>query len=168
MSNVVSFKGGAQPPQEPPEVMAWVCACGCTSFFALEDGTVQCCSCQAIGGPGGFAPYGEVLQTLPTPTKSVINHQVEDFNLMSMLHAADTNREDLSAIILVYRSGELGTWSNRKDFETPAQHNWLRRRTLVGTNVILDAPLYAEHTPERQFPVAPKLLKKHRKGRARK
>lgn len=124
MNNVITLR----PAREP---MVWRCNCGCSTHYALEDGTLECASC----GTSQIGPTGEWLTRLPEPSpgRSAAPEQRER-TVVSIDDPAACLRRTLrkasvgetSFVVVAQNSGAVTTWGC--DFKERAQRGWLNRR----------------------------------------
>lgn len=125
MSNVVSIKA---------EPMLWVCACGCTTFHALSDGTGECAACNAphdFDGSGWIPRLDDRVFTGNDVFRDVQGNGSVEFARRRVADLAAS--EDVVALVVLRTGGEIHTWS---DVETVEQAEWVGRRMSDAVDLI--------------------------------
>ena len=131
MSAVVEF------PKKEKERLVWRCNCGCITFFALGDGTIECAHCEIASSD--FA--GSWRVSLPEPARDVPpvdrDLKVVDMNdaksaILRVLKRADP--EILAALIVMRNDGTMSVWNDRMD--TAEHRRWFDGQIDVARKMI--------------------------------
>jgi hypothetical protein len=118
MNNVITLHD-----QKP---MIWVCACGCSTFYALDDGTGECAACNS---PHDFDGSGWILRTDDRGyTGDEVFRDVQGNGSVDFARrrvARQAAGDDVVVIVVIKDGGEISTWAN---VETSEQVEWIERR----------------------------------------
>lgn len=125
MAEIISLK---------PEPMLWICACGCSTFEILSDGSANCAACSAqhdVDG-AGWSSWGAKSDKDEDDTFRDVqgNGSVE----FARRRVAQMATDDTAAVVVVARrDGSVSTWS---EVETADQAQWVRERLTQAADLI--------------------------------
>ena len=104
----------------------WICQCGCSTFYLVEDGSTECAACDTVvsGEQGGWAPPKTTEEwDGPEPFAAVQGNNSEGFARRRMSNLA--NEPDAVALVVVREGGTVHAWSSADSEERIA---WVERR----------------------------------------
>jgi hypothetical protein len=111
---------------QKPEPMWWVCACGCTTFHALSDGTGECAGCgksHDFEGSGWIKADDDRLSTAKETFRDIQGTGDREFARRRITDMA--SGDDVVTVAVVRKDGQIHTWS---DAETKEQVDWIAKR----------------------------------------
>ena len=116
MSNIVPLR------QDP---MIWVCACGCTTFLMLSDGSGECAACgkEHDFDGSGWVAGDDVRGKADKFFSDVQGNGSVEFARLRVQQMAQG--DDVTAVVVLRQDGSIHTWSA---IETDEQAQWLSKK----------------------------------------
>ena len=129
MDNVVSIA--------KPDVMIFVCNCGCSSFSLLSDGSTECSACNTLDADqaGAWADHSgdKTLHEGDVFVDVQGNNSVEFARKRIGLLASD---DDVALVLVAKDGGSVHAWCKS---ETEGEMQWMREKLQVGGDLIENA-----------------------------
>ena len=106
----------------------WICGCGCQTFYAYEDGRIECAVCHEIGSGGHWrkGPEVDLRDDHITQTIIAMDHD-DDFVFRRFIQ--EVIKPDVVAAALFRKEGSQRTvYRNEALPKTESERRWFRRR----------------------------------------
>lgn len=139
MTNVVELR------PEPPDCI-WRCNCGCITFRAHVDQTLECAQCGGRQDQGGewvkeSAPERPVeLKAGEAEARNVVTMQKTAAMMLRDL-AGEKDGDDFVFVLAVRKSGKHTLWGGSETrIETEQQLNWLERQFDIARSMMVKVP----------------------------
>lgn len=125
MAEIISLK---------PEPMLWICACGCSTFEILSDGSANCAACCSPHDVDGAGWSSWVAMSDKNEDSTFRDVQGNGSVEFARRRVAQMATDDTAAVVVVARrDGSVSTWS---EVETADQAQWVRERLTQAADLI--------------------------------
>lgn len=111
--------------------LTWRCHCGCLTFYAMGDGTLECAQCGDIAS----GPLGDWRAPLPETPKEPKQIDAADWTVTDLGSSAaalrrvvrdlDQRHDELGFVIVAWNDGTVRAWG---DIDMGEQAAWFDRR----------------------------------------
>lgn len=118
------------------EPQLWVCACGCSTFEILSDGTARCAACDAPHDVDGSGWSEWVAKSAKEESDTFRDVQGNGSVEFARRRVAQMATDATAALVVVARrDGSVSTWS---EAETAEQSDWVRDKLTQAADLVAE------------------------------